>query len=31
MTEEFTHFDQRGQAAMVDVGAKPSTERLATA
>ena len=28
---EFTHFDSRGQAAMVDVGAKPATERTATA
>jgi len=31
MTGEFTHFDARGQAAMVDVGAKPITERTATA
>ena len=28
---EFTHFDARGQAAMVDVGAKPLTGRTATA
>jgi cyclic pyranopterin phosphate synthase len=28
---DFTHFDARGQAAMVDVGAKPVTERTATA
>lgn len=31
MTAEFSHFDARGQAAMVDVGAKPVTERTATA
>jgi cyclic pyranopterin phosphate synthase len=31
MSQEFTHFDARGQAAMVDVGAKPVTERTATA
>ena len=31
MTGEFTHFDARGQAAMVDVGSKPITERTATA
>jgi cyclic pyranopterin phosphate synthase len=31
MTSEFTHFDARGQAAMVDVGGKPITERTATA
>ena len=24
MTDEFTHFDARGQAAMVDVGSKPT-------
>src|SRR5262249_7859890 len=30
-TGEFTHFDARGQAAMVDVGSKPITERIATA
>jgi cyclic pyranopterin phosphate synthase len=28
---DFTHFDARGQAAMVDVSAKPETERTATA
>jgi cyclic pyranopterin phosphate synthase len=28
---EFTHFDRRGHAAMVDVGVKPITERTATA
>jgi cyclic pyranopterin phosphate synthase len=28
---EFSHFDAHGQAAMVDVGAKPVTERTATA
>jgi cyclic pyranopterin phosphate synthase len=27
----FTHFDAAGNAAMVDVGAKPETERAATA
>jgi cyclic pyranopterin monophosphate synthase len=31
MTGEFTHFDARGQAAMVDVGSKPVTGRTATA
>jgi cyclic pyranopterin monophosphate synthase len=31
MTDDFSHFDVRGQAAMVDVGAKPVTERTATA
>ena len=31
MSEEFSHFDARGHAAMVDVGAKPVTERTATA
>ena len=31
MSEDFTHFDARGHAAMVDVGAKPVTERTATA
>ena len=31
MSEDFTHFDRRGKAAMVDVGAKPVTERTATA
>lgn len=28
---DFTHFDARGQAAMVDVANKPVTERTATA
>jgi cyclic pyranopterin phosphate synthase len=28
---DFTHFDARGQAAMVDVSGKPATERTATA
>jgi cyclic pyranopterin monophosphate synthase len=28
---EFTHFNQSGRARMVDVSAKPETERLATA
>ena len=31
MTGEFTHFDARGQAALVNVGSKPITERIATA
>ncbi len=31
MTQDFSHFDARGNAAMVDVGAKPTTERTATA
>ena len=31
MSQEFSHFDARGQAVMVDVGAKPVTERTATA
>jgi cyclic pyranopterin monophosphate synthase len=31
MSQDFTHFDRRGQAAMVDVGTKPVTERTATA
>jgi cyclic pyranopterin phosphate synthase len=30
-SREFSHFDARGQAAMVDIGAKPVTERAATA
>ena len=29
--QELTHFDARGNAAMVDVSGKPNTERLATA
>ncbi len=28
---EFTHFDGQGNAVMVDVGAKPETERVAVA
>jgi cyclic pyranopterin phosphate synthase len=31
MSEDFSHFDASGAAAMVDVGAKPVTERIATA
>jgi cyclic pyranopterin phosphate synthase len=31
VTDDFTHFDARGQAAMVDVGAKPVSDRTATA
>ncbi len=31
MSQDFSHFDARGQAAMVDVGAKPTTQRIATA
>jgi cyclic pyranopterin monophosphate synthase len=31
MSQDFSHFDARGQAAMVDVSAKPVTERTATA
>ncbi len=31
MTTLFTHFDAQGQAHMVDVGAKPSTHRIAVA
>ena len=31
MSQDFSHFDARGDAAMVDVGAKPVTERTATA
>ena len=31
MTQDFSHFDAGGGAAMVDVGAKPATERTATA
>jgi cyclic pyranopterin monophosphate synthase len=30
-TSPLTHIDQRGQARMVDVGAKPQTERVAVA
>ena len=28
---QFSHFDKRGQAHMVDVGAKPETQRMARA
>jgi len=31
MTQKLTHFDERGAARMVDVGAKPETHRTATA
>ena len=31
MTEKLTHFDERGAARMVDVGAKPETQRVAVA
>src|SRR5436190_2303231 len=31
MKEKLTHFDQRGAARMVDVGAKDETHRVATA
>ncbi len=31
MTAEFTHIDAKGNARMVDVGAKPVTHRTATA
>jgi len=31
MTEKLTHFDERGAARMVDVGAKDSTRRIAVA
>ena len=31
MTDRLTHFDEAGRAAMVDVGAKDETERVATA
>jgi cyclic pyranopterin phosphate synthase len=31
MTEKLTHFDERGAAHMVDVGAKPETHRIAVA
>jgi cyclic pyranopterin phosphate synthase len=31
MTEKLTHFDERGAARMVDVGAKPETHRVAIA
>ena len=31
MTEALTHFDRQGRAVMVDVSAKPETDRSATA
>lgn len=31
MNEKLTHFDERGAARMVDVGAKPETRRVAVA
>ena len=31
MTGDFTHFDEQGRAAMVDVAAKDETDRVATA
>jgi cyclic pyranopterin phosphate synthase len=31
MTQKLTHFDERGSAHMVDVGAKAETHRVATA
>ena len=31
MTERLTHLDERGRARMVDVGAKPVTERVCVA
>jgi cyclic pyranopterin phosphate synthase len=31
VSRDFSHFDGQGHAAMVDVGAKPATERTATA
>ena len=31
MNAGFSHFDESGQAAMVDIGGKPETERAATA
>lgn len=31
MTKQLTHLDESGRASMVDVGAKPDTERVATA
>ncbi|MCB9457098.1 MAG: cyclic pyranopterin monophosphate synthase MoaC [Anaerolineaceae bacterium] len=31
MDDQLTHLDQQGRARMVDVGAKPETERLAVA
>ena len=31
MSDNFTHFDEQGRAAMVDVAAKDETDRVATA
>ena len=31
MSDKLTHFDAEGRAVMVDVGAKPATDRAATA
>jgi cyclic pyranopterin monophosphate synthase len=31
VSQDFSHFDARGQAALVDVGAKSITQRIATA
>jgi cyclic pyranopterin monophosphate synthase len=31
MSDELTHLDDQGTARMVDVGAKPETERVAVA
>lgn len=31
MAEKLTHFDDRGRALMVDVGAKPASDRVAVA
>ena len=31
MTDQFTHFDEQGRAAMVDVAAKDETDRVAVA
>jgi cyclic pyranopterin monophosphate synthase len=31
MADHFTHFDEKGQAVMVDVGSKPDTRRVAIA
>jgi cyclic pyranopterin phosphate synthase len=31
MSSSFSHFDEQGQAHMVDVGGKPETERIARA
>lgn len=31
MSQDLTHFDEKGNAVMVDVGAKPTSERIAVA